>query len=115
MVKGGSPPKKRHTRSLPPFARHLKYEPMSGSDVAGKRNCGMTRPPSDGNLLKASFPGNLSLVGPSDNSALNPGRFISHLQIVLKFTRMASPKCGEMPFSLGPKLPATTFDITAGK
>jgi len=34
IVKGGSPPKKRHTRSPPPLARHLKYAPMSGSDVA---------------------------------------------------------------------------------
>jgi len=42
IVKGGSPAKKRHTRSPPPFALHLKYSPTSGS--TWKRSCGATPP-----------------------------------------------------------------------
>src|SRR5689334_14248049 len=40
IVNGGSPPKKRHMRSLPPFSLHLQYEPKSGSDAMP--NCGAT-------------------------------------------------------------------------
>jgi hypothetical protein len=78
IVKGGSPPKKRHIRSPPPFALHLKYAPTSGSDW--KRSCGMTPPlPSEGKLPEATFPWNTLMVGPSDDSASNPGMFISSL------------------------------------
>ncbi len=78
MVKGGSPPKKRHMRSLPPFALHLQYAPTSGSDW--KRSCGITPPlPPDGNLPKTTFAWYMSMVRPSDDSAVNPGIFISQL------------------------------------
>src|SRR4030095_2394748 len=46
IAKGGSPPKKRHMRSLPPFALHLQYAPKSGSDW--KPSCGITPPPPSG-------------------------------------------------------------------
>src|SRR5436309_2854509 len=78
IVKGGSPPKKRHMRSPPPFALHLKYAPTSGSDW--KRSCGMTRPPrSEGKLPEATFPRYMPMVGPSEASASNPGIFMTHL------------------------------------
>ena len=44
IMKGGSPPKKRQISSLPPFARHLKYAPRSGSDPI--RACGIKLLPS---------------------------------------------------------------------
>lgn len=81
IVKGGSPPKKRHMRSLPPFALHLKYAPKSGSPTR-KRSCGMTcLLPSEGKLAETTFPRYMLMVGPSDASAVNPGMFISHLLI----------------------------------
>lgn len=76
IVKGGSPPKKRHMRSLPPFALHLQYAPTSG-EPDWKRNCGIIPPlPSKENLPKTAFPRYMPKVGPSDKSALNPGIFI---------------------------------------
>ena len=77
-MKGGSPPKKRHTSSLPPFALHLKYEPRSGSDW--KRSCGMTPTlplPPDGDLLIAASCRYVRSVGLIDASAPNPGIFIA--------------------------------------
>ena len=54
-MKGGSPPKKRHMRSLPPFDLHLKYAPTSGSDW--KRSCGITFPlPPEGSPPKEPSP-----------------------------------------------------------
>jgi hypothetical protein len=82
-VKGGSPPKKRHMRSPPPFALHLKYAPTSGSDEAGKLNCAISPPLP--NLPKTAFPRCMPVVGPSDDSASNPGMFISNLLIVFTF------------------------------
>jgi hypothetical protein len=83
-VKGGSPPKKRHMRSPPPFALHLQYAPKSGSDW--KRNCGVTPPlRSEVNLPQTAFPRYMPMVGPNADSALNPGMFISILLIVLRF------------------------------
>ena len=76
IVKGGSPPKKRHMRSLPPFALHLKYAPKSGSDW--KPSCSITPPLlSEGNLPETVLPRYVPMIGPSDDSALNPGMFIS--------------------------------------
>ena len=75
-MKGGSPPKKRQMRSSPPFNLHLQYEPTSGSDW--KRSCGLTPPmPSEGYLPTKGLPWYKSMFGPSDDSALNPGMFIS--------------------------------------
>src|SRR5262245_8412966 len=80
IVKGGSPAKKRHMSSPPPFARHLKYSPKSGSPPNPSR-CGTTPPlPSDRKRTKTLFPGYLPMVGPSAAAALNPGMFTSHLQ-----------------------------------
>jgi hypothetical protein len=75
IVKGASPPKKRHMRSLPPFALHLKYAPKSGSDWI--KSCGTTPPlASEGNLPKTGFPRYVFMVWLSDASASNPGMFI---------------------------------------
>lgn len=95
IVKGGSPPKKRHMRSPPPFALHLQYAPTSGSDW--KRSCGRTRPlPSEGKLPETTFPRYTPMVGPSDDSASNPGMFISNLLIVFRFNGHGkSPECSE--------------------
>src|SRR5678815_2032037 len=79
MVNGGSPPKKRQTRSPPPFCLHLKYAPISGSDVAGNRNCDTTRwLSSEGEQGCERY---TRFVVPSDASAVNPGMFISHLLV----------------------------------
>jgi hypothetical protein len=86
IVKGGSPAKKRHMRSPPPFALHLQYAPKSGSDW--KPSCGITPPlPSKGNLPETVFPRYMPTVGPSDDSALNPGMFISCSFRIVNFIR----------------------------
>jgi len=77
IVKGGSPPKKRQISSLPPFARHLKYAPRSGSDPI--RACGIKLPPSFERLSPTALTRYVSIVGRSDCSAVNPGIFISRL------------------------------------
>jgi len=77
IVKGGSPPKKRQINSLPPFARHLKYAPRSGSDPI--RACGIKLPPSFERLSPTALTRYVSIVGRSDCSAVNPGIFISRL------------------------------------
>ncbi len=83
-MKGGSPPKKRHMRSPPPFALHLQYAPTSGSDW--NRSCGITPPlPSEGKLAKTAFRRYMPMVGPSDKAASNPGMFISSLLTGFRF------------------------------
>ena len=73
MVNGGSPPKKRQMRSLPPLILHLQYEPTSGSDW--KRSCGLTPPmPFRGHLPTTAFSWYMPMVGPRDASAEKPGR-----------------------------------------
>jgi hypothetical protein len=48
------------------------------------------------NLPKTAFPRYMPMVGPSDDSASNPGMFISHLLIVFKFDRHGkSPSCSQ--------------------
>jgi hypothetical protein len=77
IVKGGRPAKKRHMRSPPPLALHLKYSPRSGSPPK-RSSCGKTPPmPCAGHLPGTIFRWYMSMVGPSDASAVNPGILIS--------------------------------------
>lgn len=89
IVKGGRPPKKRHMRSPPPLALHLKYAPKSTPDSNSRPSCGIARPPSfEAYPANTVLPRHLLTVGPSDASALNPGTF-SFLSLIFAVFALA--------------------------
>jgi hypothetical protein len=63
-------------------------------DEARKSCMGKTSAVLD--LPKTAFPRYMPMVGPSDDSASNPGMFISNLLIVFRFNSYGkSPECNE--------------------